>query len=193
MERLAPRSWWPPKERSARLVVGIARRLDLDQLEEKPVKKTLAAAAVLAALALTGCSASTQSAEPAPSPTVASSAPATASATPSETATSAQTAAKTQESKGSQERADEIMDLFLKSYDRKDFSEFSDGTPHQTIKEWYLKADNKTFVIILDSEESTFWLANDFLERVHGQADIEKVTVLDKNNYGASRTLADLS
>ncbi|KUM29374.1 hypothetical protein AQ436_06700 [Arthrobacter sp. EpRS66] len=85
------------------------------------------------------------------------------------------------------------MNLFLKSYDRKDFSEFSDGTPHQTIKEWYLKADNKTFVIKLDSEEPTFWLANDFLERVHGQTEITKVTVLDKNNYGASRTLADLS
>lgn len=47
------------------------------------MKKTLAAAAVLAALALTGCSAGNQSADAAPSSTAASSAPATASATPS--------------------------------------------------------------------------------------------------------------
>lgn len=159
------------------------------------MKKTIAAAAVLAALALTGCSAGNQSAEPTPSPTATPSASATASAsaTPSAAATSAQTAAKTKESKGSQKRADEIMNLFLKSYGHSDFSEFSDGTPHRTIKEWHLKADNKTFVINLDSEEPTTWLANDFLERVHGQTEITKVTVLDKNNYGASRTLADLS
>lgn len=157
------------------------------------MKKKLASLAVVASLALAGCSAGDQSAEGAPSSTSTPSASVTASAKPSESATSDQAAAKTQESKGSQKRADEIMGLFLKSYDRKDFSEFSDGTPHQTINEWYLKADNKTFVIMLNSEESTFWLANDFLERVHEQADIEKVTVLDKNNYGASRTLADLS
>ncbi len=97
------------------------------------------------------------------------------------------------EPRGSQERADRIMNLFLASYGRSSIKDFSEGTPHRSIKEWYLKADNKSFVIVLKGTPSTFRLANDFIERVHEQADIAQVTVLDKDNYGATRTIADVN
>lgn len=153
--------------------------------------KHFASLALIAALTLTGCTPKALEVAPGPSH-VPVGAPVAVPVTEPQSVPSAQSAGEPSDAKGSQERADMIMDLFLKSYDRTDFEEFSDGTPHQSIKEWYLKADDKTFVIVLDSEASTFWLANDFLERVHEQGKIEKVTVLDKNNYGASRTLADL-
>ncbi|MGP5012707.1 hypothetical protein ACTXJU_03435 [Glutamicibacter ardleyensis] len=154
--------------------------------------KRFAPLALIVTLVLTGCAPKALEVTPGPSH-VPAGAPVAVSVAEPQSVPSSQSSVEPSDAKGSQDRADKIMDLFLKSYDRTDFNEFSDGTPHQAIKEWYLKADDKTFVIILDSEESTFWLANDFLERVHEQGEIEKVTVLDSENYGASRTLADLS
>lgn len=155
--------------------------------------KRFAPLALIAALALTGCAPKALEVAPGPSHVPAGT-PIAVSVAESQSAPSAQTAVESSEAKGSQKRADMIMDLFLKSYDRTDFEEFSDGTPHQAIKEWYLKADNKTFVIIVDNKHSIlYWLANDFIERVHEQGEIEKVTVLNEDGWGASRTLADLN
>ncbi|MGP5043577.1 hypothetical protein ACTXJR_06035 [Glutamicibacter ardleyensis] len=153
--------------------------------------KRLAPLALIAALALTGCAPKALEVAPGPSH-VPAGAPVAVSVAESQSAPSAQTAVESSEAKGSQKRADMIMDLFLKSYDRTDFKQFTIDTPHRAIKEWYLKADNESFVIVLDNESSTYWLANDFLTRVHEQGEISKVTVLDKNSYGASRVLSDL-
>lgn len=153
--------------------------------------KRFAPLALVAALSLTGCAPKALEVAPGPSHVPAGT-PVAVSVTESQKQSSTDPTTSPSEVRGSQERADKIMNLFLKSYDRTDFIQFSVGTPHRAIKEWYLEADDKSFVIIVAGQPSTFWVANDFLERVYEKGEIDKVTVLDSQNYGASRVLSDL-
>ncbi|MHC6175484.1 hypothetical protein [Glutamicibacter sp. X7] len=147
----------------------------------------IAAAVVAAGLALTGCT--PVEVEPAPetAPAVPSDAP-KASKPVAEPASKAKTSVD-----DSQERADKIMDQFLASYDRTSFDQFSDGTPHQLIKDWYLKSDGKTFVIVVSNDANRFsWLAEDFLERTFYENDLYSATVLNEDSWGATRTISDI-
>lgn len=76
------------------------------------MKTKLAALAVIASLALAGCSAGNQSADATPSPTAASSAPATASATPSATPTYAKDCSEWVSPKSG--KSAELMSYWLK-------------------------------------------------------------------------------
>lgn len=102
------------------------------------MKKTIAAAAVLATLALTGCSAGNQSAEPTPSPTAASSAPATATATPSESAKlkPSPSATKSAAADAGQAWADDMINLFLNGNSKSSFDKFNKSLPHHYITKW---------------------------------------------------------
>lgn len=91
------------------------------------MKKTLVLTAVLASLALTGCSAGTQSAEPAPSATAAPS----ASAIASESAKPSPTKAE-----AGQVWADQMINLFLNGNSKSKFADFNKEIPHHYITEW---------------------------------------------------------
>lgn len=148
--------------------------------------KKLVPALAVAVLALVGCSAADSAPEPSAPVETSPVAAESASPEPVETVDPALV---------SQERADRIMDQFLESYNRDDFDEFSDGTPHQNIQNWSMKDDGKSYLIVIQSHPIDFkspWLAEDFLKRTHKEGGIESVTVLDENDYGATRSLTDI-
>lgn len=102
------------------------------------MKTKLAALAVIASLALAGCSAGNQSAEGAPSATSTPSASlsaevAASTATPAET----KTAEATKSASPRQAWADSMINLFLNGNSKSSFDKFNEDLPHHYITEWH--------------------------------------------------------
>lgn len=137
-------------------------------------KTSLAATLAVVVLGMTGCTGGTgkpNAAATPPAATIARSAvPSSSSAAPSE----------------SPPWSDEVMKLFLDSYDRENFSEFSDGTPHQKVRNWYVAKPGELTVEIANqdwSEARVRWLALDIYERtVEDVAQLNRVTVTTEDH-----------
>lgn len=129
--------------------------------------KKLALVAVLA-LALTGCTSAGNTPEAVSAPPAAA---------PASVASQSPTVAPAW--------GDRAMDAFLASYERKNFTEFSDGTPHQKIIKWHATDDGVLYVEIADhewSEAQVRWLAIDIIDRAYPSIEqLEKVTVSTQN------------
>lgn len=106
------------------------------------MKKTIATAAVLAALALTGCTSGNQSATPEPTATAtpsaseAVSAPASASASASASESVKASASNAAKPDAGQVWADKMINLFLNGNSKSKFADFNDELPHHYITEW---------------------------------------------------------
>lgn len=73
-----------------------------------------------------------------------------------------------------------VMQAFLDSYGRDDFSQFSDGTPHQKIMTWDASAAGLLTVVLENgyyTEAKVRWLALEILERGYETHPMKSVTV----------------
>lgn len=129
--------------------------------------KKLALAAILA-LALTGCTNTAVNA-----PEAADSLPSAATSAPASVASKSPTVAPAW--------GDHAMEAFLASYERGNFSAFSDGTPHQKIIKWHASNDGVLHVEVANhewSEATLRWLAIDIIDRASPSVEqLQKVTV----------------
>jgi len=86
----------------------------------------------------------------------------------------------------------DVMQAFLDSYERKDFSEFSDGTPHQRITDW-TATPNGSLTVVLENdyyiEARVRWLALEIMKRGGAVDQLQSVTVQTEDG-SLSRTVS---
>ncbi|MGP9784637.1 hypothetical protein ACT3UQ_19530 [Glutamicibacter sp. AOP12-B1-11] len=139
--------------------------------------KKLAPLALIAALALAGCTAGNQSTDATPSATSAASA--SPSATPS--ATVKPSAAESKAKSPRQAWADEMIDMYLKTNGAASFKGFFEGSPDREISEWSSPRPGELSVVIKGDNwklGDTKSLSLRIVDMIQWEAkDLESVTV----------------
>lgn len=91
------------------------------------------------------------------------------------------------------EWGDEALDVFLESYDRDKFSQFSAGTPHQSITGWTANGDGVLEVEVSDDSQTIGrirWLALDIRDRARHDVEELRVVEVTRTRDGVTRTAA---